>query len=193
MRTTIASNKTRSNQTRSNQTIDEYRVRASRLLKELRLGDAAAALSAGRRLQSVPAWAAATPEEIVAARDAVRRKHALAAVAAEAGFRDWADLKARCEAAPTGHFDTTLLFRGAAFLNHWCKTYGEAREVLLARPGTFLFPYREHYVVCEAALLEARGVDASDPDWERIERDWVRPLDGKAWSRLCVRLRRATG
>ncbi len=66
MRTTIASNKTR-----SNQTIDEYRVRASRLLKELRLGDAAAALSAGRRLQSVPAWAAATPEELVAARDAV--------------------------------------------------------------------------------------------------------------------------
>lgn len=28
------------------------------------------------------------------------------------------------------------------------------------------------------------GLDPDDPDWERIEWDWVRPKDSEAWERL---------
>ena len=57
----------------------------------------------------------------------------------------------------------------------------------------YLFPYRQHFVVCEAALLEDLGINPNDPDWDRIGRDWVRPLDVRAQARLAVRLRRSVG
>jgi hypothetical protein len=40
---------------------------------------------------------------------------------------------------------------------------------------------------------ESLGVDTADPDWDRIGRDWAKPLDPAAHARLSVRLRRATG
>ena len=174
--------------------LEEYRIRATRLMKDLRGADSAAALHAAQRLQTLPAWTGHPPEQIRDMRDRVRRKHALAVIASEAGFRDWLHLRASVDDAPieTG-FDTTRLFppRNAVFLNHWFARYEEARQMLDAEPTRYLFPYRHQYVLCEAGLLENLGVDAADPDWDRIGRDWVKPRDTEARARLAVRLRRA--
>ncbi|MFN0170161.1 MAG: hypothetical protein ACKV22_27390 [Bryobacteraceae bacterium] len=162
--------------------LEEFRIRATRLLKELRAGSVAAAA----RLRHAPEWARQSPQQILAARETIRRKHALTALAREAGFADWTSLKAHLTS-----FDPAILFDRShgASLNRWFKRYDEARASL-DRDGGFLFPYRQHFVVCESGLLEAHGLDAGDPDWERIGRDWVRPADPRALSRLSERLHR---
>ncbi len=174
--------------------LQEYRIRASRLMKELHGADPATALQAAGRFRILSAWAGQASEQILAVRDRVQRKHALAVVAREGGFEDWLDLRASVDDSPaeTG-FDTTRLFppRNAVFLNLWFARYEEARQVLDENPTRYLFPYRHQYVLCEAGLLENLGVDAADPDWDRIGRDWVKPRDMEARSRLAVRLRRA--
>ncbi len=174
--------------------LEEYRIRVSRLMKRLRSDDPAAALEAARRFQSQPYFAGHTPEQILGERDQVQRKHALAVIASESGFRDWLHLRSSVDDGPAEtDFDTTRLFppRNAVFLNHWFARYEQARQELDANPGRYLFPYRRQYVLCEAGLLENLGVDAADPDWDRIGHDWVKPLDPEARARLAVRLRRA--
>lgn len=161
---------------------EEFRIQATRLLKALRAGSEAAA----SRLCHAPEWAGYTPQQIVSLREAIRRKHALAAIAREAGYADWNSLKAGLTS-----FDPAILFdrSGGASLNRWFKRYDEAR-LSLHQDGGFLFPYRQHFVVCESGLLDAHGLDAADPDWDRIGRDWVRPADSQARTRLSERLRR---
>lgn len=176
------------------QNLEEFRIRASRLLKALGDETPAIALDAAKRFRILPQWFEQSPERIYQARESIRRKHALAVIAKESGFKDWPALKsAYCMAEETG-FDTTRLFlKTAAFLNFWFRDYDEARQVLTNEPRRFLFPHRQHFVVCEGGLLEALGVDIGDPDWERMGRDWVKPADRRARARLAVRLRRAMG
>jgi hypothetical protein len=171
--------------------LEEHRIRATRLLKELRGADLAAGLHAANRFCILPGFADKAPGDIHNNRDRLQRKHALAVVAREAGFNGWPELKAATPPADIG-FDATRLFqKTATFLNLWYRTYSEAREVLTADPKRYLFPYRHQFVVCEGQLLEDQGIDTADPDWERIGRDWVKPLDARAHARLAVRLRRA--
>jgi len=171
--------------------LDEYRIRASRLLKELRGTDLAFGLRAANRFCILPGFAGKAPGDIYNSRDQVKRKHSLTVIAKEAGFQDWSQLKAAMPEKVDIAFDTTRLFqRTATFLNLWYRTYAEAREVLTTVPKRYLFPYRHQFVVCEGQLLIDQGVDTTDPDWERIGRDWAKPLDAKAHARLAVRLRR---
>ena len=172
--------------------LEEYRIRASRLLKEVRGADLALALHAANRFCLLPGFADKAPGDILNNRDQLKRKHALTVIAREAGFNDWPELKASMSPNVDVGFDTTRLFqRTATYLNLWYRTYAEAREVLTADPKRYLFPYRHQFVVCEGQLLEDQGIDIADPDWERIGRDWVQPLDRKALARLAVRLRHA--
>ena len=173
--------------------LEEVRIRASRLRKELNSPDDAIAMRSAERFRAIASFRDQTAEQIVATRALVRRKHALAVVAVEAGFANWLEL--RCAKTPGTHatFDTTRLFqRGSAgFLNLWFRNYDQARALLTAEPKRYLFPHREHFFLCEALFLENAGVDPAHPDWERIGRDWVKPADGGASARLAVRLRRA--
>ena len=68
-------------------------------------------------------------------------------------------------------------------LDEWFARYGEARASLEAEGG-YLFPYRHQFFVCDRSLLETLAIDPDDSDWERIGRDWIRPLDASAHSRL---------
>ncbi len=171
--------------------LEEYRIRASRLLKELRGVDLALALQAANRFSILPSFAGNAPGDIYNGRDQVKRKLALTVIAREAGFQDWPELKASVSSNVGIAFDTTRVFqRTATYLNLWYRTYAEAREVLTTVPKRYLFPYRHQFVVCEGQLLEDQGIDTTDPDWERIGRDWANPLDTKAHARLSVRLRR---
>jgi hypothetical protein len=173
--------------------LEEFRIRASRLKKELNSADSAIALRAAERFRILPAFHDKTPERIASGRAYVQRKHALAVVANEAGFESWIHLRCAKMLGAASTFDTAALFRhgSAGFLNLWFRRYEEARQLLAAEPKRYLFPHREHFFLCEALFLENAGVDSTDPDWDRIGRDWVRPADTRAHARLAVRLRRA--
>ena len=172
---------------------EEYRIRANRLMKDLRAHDPATALQAAQRFRVLAHWAEQSAEQIADNRDRIQRKHALAVIAKEAGFNDWLSLRSAASANLPAEFDTTRLFqaRTRGFLNLWFRHYEEARPLLSAEPKRYLFPYRHQFFLCEAAFLESLGVDTNHPDWERIGRDWVKPVDGRAHARLTVRLRRA--
>ena len=69
------------------------------------------------------------------------------------------------------------------FLNRWFANYQEARQAL-DRDGGFLLPYRKHFFVCEADVIQALGLEPDDPDWEKIGRDGAQPKDQDAYQRL---------
>ncbi|MEP7361751.1 MAG: hypothetical protein ABI972_00725 [Acidobacteriota bacterium] len=164
--------------------IEEYRIRASRLLKALRGPDEAAAVRAEERLRQLPQVAGLL-------RDDLRRKHALAVIAREAGYAGWLELKAAIEEKSV--FDPARLVDRptGGFINLWYRSYEEARAVLDGETRRFLFPYRSQFFVCEAGLIETAGVDPFDADWDRMGRDWVKPSDAAARGRLALLLRQS--
>ena len=69
------------------------------------------------------------------------------------------------------------------FLNRWYANYDEARAGL-EKHGGFLLPYRHHFFVCQADVIQALGLDPQDPDWEMIGHDLARPANADAFERL---------
>ncbi|WP_241758718.1 GIY-YIG nuclease family protein [Pyxidicoccus parkwayensis] len=171
--------------------LHECKVRASLLLKELGSPDASLASRAAERLRALPVFARLSLAELLARRDSVQRKHALAVIALEQGFASWSELKAAREASPPPAVDfEALLSRvGGLFLNRWFTTYEDALASLRSQGG-YLFPFRQQFFVCEASLLTALGVDVSDADWALAGPDWMEPLDAAAHARLEQKLAR---
>ncbi len=169
--------------------LQECKVRASLLLKELGSPEASRATRAAERLCALPAFSRLTPGELLARRDSVQRKHALAVIALEQGHASWAELKAAREASPPPPVDfEALLSRvGGLFLNRWFTTYEDALASWRVQGG-YLFPFRQQFFVCEASLLTTLGVDLGDPDWALAGANWVEPLDAAAHARLEQRL-----
>jgi hypothetical protein len=168
--------------------LDEYKIRASKLLRDFASTDKRRAYAAAHRLASL--WPDGNASELLADKARVQRKHALAVIAREMGFRDWQHLTAEAHLEMPA-FDTTRLFppKTSFYLNAWFVTYEEAHAAL-TRKDRFLFPYRNQFVVCEAGLLKSLGIDARDPDWALIGCDWARPLDRQAHYRLNQKLAR---
>ncbi len=166
-------------------TLDECKIQASLLLKDLRGDDGPRARRGAERFRILPHFRSLEPDAILGGRASIRLKHALAALAAELGYATWAECKRRLEAPPNHRLDTEAFFvaMGAAYLNRWFARYDEARASLEAEGG-YLFPFRRQFFICEAGFLEARDIDPTHPDWERIGRDWVRPRDEAARDRL---------
>jgi hypothetical protein len=166
-------------------TPNECKIRASLLLKDLRSEDRPRATRAAERFQILPAFAALEIEAILQRRDLIQHKHALAVIAAELGYPAWSDCKRRLEVPAELRLDTETFFGAGseAFLNRWFARYAEARASLEAAGG-FLFPFRHQFFICGPGFLESRGIDPTDPDWERIGRDWVRPRNEAARDRL---------
>ncbi|MGB3810376.1 MAG: hypothetical protein WA943_09770 [Parvibaculum sp.] len=168
--------------------LDEYKIRASKLLRDFASTDKRRAYAAAHRLASL--WPDGNAGELLADKARVQRKHALAVIAREMGFRDWQHLTAEAHLEMPA-FDTTRLFppKTSFYLNAWFVTYEEAHAAL-TRKDRFLFPYRNQFVVCEAGLLKSLGIDVRDPDWALIGCDWARPLDRQAHYRLNQKLAR---
>lgn len=166
--------------------LKEAKIRASLLMKALLSPDASKARAAAERFrQSLPEeFGALSPEQILALREQVQRKHALAVVAKEQGYSSWAELKAAASALEK-HFDPERFFvrHGGAYLNRWFASYEEARSSLRANGG-FLFPFHGQFFVCESGFLTALGIDVGDPDWARMGFNWVEPVDPEAKARL---------
>ena len=171
--------------------VDEYRLLAENLYRDLR-SSGVAALRAARRFKILAAWENLSIREIQANANAVRPEDAQEVIARENGFASREQLEAETATAPIV-FDTARLFpeKSDIFLNIWFRTYEDARAAREGQPDLLLFPHGQQFVLCEPALLGWLGADPQDPDWDMIGRDWVRPLDEAARSRLAARLHKA--
>lgn len=172
-------------------TSSECRVRARRLLNQLRRADREEAAQAAARLRLLRSFSDERVDRILEARGSVKLKHALAVVALEQGYESWRALKeAAAEAtgrapgsAPAAPDRETYDPRMDVFLNRWFARYGDA-HASLEEEGGFLFPYGRQFFVCEEGAIRVLGLDPADPDWGRIGHDWAKPRDPEAWQRL---------
>jgi hypothetical protein len=168
----------------------EYRIQARHLLKQLRADDKTTAASAAARFRLLGSFADKTAEQIIAGRDSVRLKHALAVVALEHGYDSWRALKAaaeaheRASAVATPQPNREMYARGMdVLLNRWFARYEDARASL-EELGGYLLPFDRQFFICEAEGIRILGLDPDDADWELIGWDWVQPRDADAWQRL---------
>lgn len=79
--------------------LPEYRIRAKRLLSQLRKSDPETALAAAVRFQRLVSFSEKTVPEIVEHRSGVKLKHALAVITSENGYGPWRALKASARAS----------------------------------------------------------------------------------------------
>lgn len=170
--------------------LEEYKIKASILHKQLKSDDLEVALQAAVRFQRLVHLETAVPNEIIAQQANIQRKHALTVIALENDYTSWADLKQRLErkeklAAFRKHNKYTLLYpqRCAGFINSWYAHYEEAREHLV-HDGGYLLLYKNDFFVCQRTYIQTLGLDPDDPDWEMIGFDWAQPTDQDALDRL---------
>ncbi|MGB6976052.1 MAG: hypothetical protein WBE18_01130 [Gammaproteobacteria bacterium] len=149
--------------------VAECKIQASILLKSFHSNDPEKAKSAAKRLRRLPEFDKLSLEEIIQTN--IKRKHALAVIALEKGFKSWADLK--CQ----------IPFIIGGFLNKWFVNYEEAKTHLHITHG-FLLPYKNQFFICEADYIKQIGLDPNDPDWELMGYDWAKPSNHEAWQRL---------
>ncbi len=137
--------------------------------------------AAAARCLQLPRFSRSSIDDLLAAPRAVTRRDAHDVVALEAGFAGWAHLLADC--LPELARVTMYVPSMSASLNRWFLGHAEA-AVSRATEGGVLLPYRAQFVVVALADVRELGLDAKDPDWERIAWDWVRPRDPEARFRL---------
>jgi hypothetical protein len=172
--------------------VDEHRLEAELLQRDLQNGIGAAALRAAKRFQILEAWRKFSAKEIRDTRAAITLKDAQRVVALENGSPSWDELEKATADVPIA-FRTSRLFpeKSDVFLNRWYRSYHDAQTAHQAEPDLLLFPHGDQFVLCEPALIGWIGGDPRDPDWEKIGRDWVQPKDENAKQRLAARLHRA--
>ncbi len=154
--------------------LEELKIQASILLKDLNSDEPEKFLKAAARFKNLPQFAENSPKELL--ESDIKRKHALAVLAAERGFKTWDALRddiiaKECLHRPMG---------GSSFLNHWFAKYEQARTQL-ENHGGYLLQYRDSYFVCESGYIKFLGLDSFKNEWEKIGFDWVKPADKKAW------------
>ncbi len=179
--------------------LEEYKIKASILHKQLKSNDLEPATQAAVRFQQLPHLKELTPQEILAEKATIKRKHALTVIALENNHASWADLKQRLErqeklAAFRKSNKFSLLYpqRCAGFINAWYAHYEEARDHLV-HDGGFLLPYKNDFFICQRAYIQTLGLDPDDPDWASIGFDWAKPADQDAWTRLDNKLKNISG
>ncbi|MCP5100505.1 MAG: hypothetical protein GY943_33565 [Chloroflexi bacterium] len=77
--------------------LEEYKIKASILLKQLRSGVDGRSRPAAVRFQQVDYFAVMNVDQIMVQKDQVKRKHALTVIALEKGYATWAELKQKME------------------------------------------------------------------------------------------------
>ena len=117
-----------------------------------------------------------------------RRRHCLATLAREFGFRGWPHAVAVLRGADTSDFGTLLYPSGVeVHWNIWSASYEEAAAIR-GDHGGYLLAYRRHFFITDRHFIATLGLDPDDPDWERIDRDWVKPARPDARERLYRKL-----
>ena len=117
-------------------------------------------------------------------------------IAYEEGHADWATLSKLLheqDKSLTNSEDTELYILNASEfnLNVWCRNYEEAKEYLDSHRGFYLLQYKGNCFLAQSPYIIDLGLNPADPDWEKIGRDWVQPLDPEAKKRLRQKLLKA--
>lgn len=159
--------------------IRELKIRAEVLHK--RITDDPRALE---RLRVLPELRKADEPRLRAFAHVAQRKHFLAVIAREVGFSSWEHALRVIEGEDPDFGKLLYDTRWGAYLNVWCATYEEARQTHRAHPERYLLAYQRHFFLAERGFVEALGVSPDDADWDAIGRDWARPLDRAARTRL---------
>lgn len=150
-------------------TVDEGKIQASLLQKSLYSHDFMISQIAAKRFQRLTEFKDLLLSEII--KSDIKRKHALAVIATEKGFKSWSDLK--CQ----------LPFIHGGFLNHWFAKYVDAKSFQQLNGG-FILPYKNQFFICDANYINHLRLNAEDPDWKLINHDWINPTNMNAWNRL---------
>lgn len=161
----------------SDDVISEIKTHARVLHRRAQSGDA----SALELLRVLPEFAHRSHGEIAAD---LQRRHCLAAVARRLGFRSWTHAKDVLSDVEQRDFGTLLYPQSCGgHYNIWSASYDEAKDIRAAHGG-YLLVYRHQFLIVDGAYVDSMGLDPTDPDWERIARDWARPGDFAARGRL---------
>lgn len=112
----------------------------------------------------------------------IQLKAAFEIIAKHAGYLSWRDLKENLEANQIMNFPIS-----SAYWNTWYSNYDDAKKHIQDGKG-YLLPYQKHFFICDSNYLERLGVSIGDPDLEKVGRNWVEPLDTKAWERLAKKI-----
>ena len=141
--------------------------------------------SALARLRALPAFRASSANHLDAAGTPILRRHCLAILARELGFSGWPHAKDVISGARDVSDFGTVLYpkRCGGHLNLWYRSYD---DVAIGRraSGGYLLAYRRDYMVVHSSFIETLGLDPDTSDWQRLGRDWVRPLYMGARTRL---------
>lgn len=161
--------------------VSELKARARILHRQARDGDPEAI----RRVRTLPELRKLDPEQLSAE---LQRKHGLAVVARELGFDGWQHAIAMLTGQGGDDHGTVLYPRECwGHWNIWSASYEEARGIR-EEHGGYLLPYKHQFFIVEGNFIDTIGLDPEDEDWARIGRDWVRPADPEARTRLYVKL-----
>ena len=161
--------------------LKELEIRADLILSKARSGEP----DALTRLAKLPGLKKWTTKELP---EQVKRKHALNLIANEFGFSSWSVARNILTGKPEDDFGTLLYPRACfGYLNNWYSNYEEA---LACREGVkdYLLAYKRQFLVVSEDYISTLGLDPQDPDWEKIGRDWARPSDIEARTRLYTQL-----
>lgn len=161
--------------------IDELKTRARLLHRRL----AAGAADAVARLRVLPGFRKLGDAELAARAPEIRLHQCLSVIARELGFAGWPAARAVLGGEWQAQDYGTLLCptRCAAHFNHWFSDHGAAVACQRERGGTILV-YRRHYVVVDRDYLATLGLDPDACEWQQLGRDWSRPRDIEARTRL---------
>jgi hypothetical protein len=164
--------------------ISTLKSRARTLHKQARLGDEQAL----KRLRKSPEFRKSDDQTVLAG---LKRRHCLAAVAREHGFDGWSHATGIINGgtvADGAGFGTTLYPKGCGgHSNIWSATYDEARQIR-ADHGGFLLAYKNQFLVVDEHFIRTMGLDPDDADFDLIGRDWARPANREARTRLYGKL-----
>jgi hypothetical protein len=162
--------------------IVDLKAHARVLHRRVIAGDPAAL----QRLRVLPEFArAADPERIA---NELKRGQCLTAVARALGFQSWPHARRLLGGGEDADFGK-LLYPDSCWghWNIWSAHYTEAQEIRAAHGG-YLLAYRKHFLIVDADYIVSLGLDPNDPDWAAIGRDWARPGELAARTRLYRKL-----
>ncbi len=170
------------NNTRHNR-LQEFKVRASLLLKNFNSTDTAASEKAATRFLRLPFLKYSTTESLLNDRGFFRLKHAQQVLAIENGHKTWDAFRRQI-------IQEDCLFHkhSASYLNIWFNNYEEAKEYHTIHGG-YLLQFRKDFAVCTHDYIHAIGLSAFEKEWAAMGYDWVKPACTQSWETIFIHVK----
>ncbi len=121
--------------------------------------------------------------------NAIKRQDCLNWAARKIGFSSWGQaiqvLEGNSNISDYG--DTLYPKRCGAHSNTWHANYKDANRAHAGSRG-YLLPYRKHFFVADECFITTLGLDPKDPDWDVMDRDWLKMPQSAERKRLYGKL-----